>query len=158
MRRVMADAPAHLIFRKLLNRLDEMRREAVRSVSAGQLKKMLGLTVRQGSAISQLKLLLEDAPDGIPLKVLAARMQMSVPATSLLVESMVRKGFFERRPNPDDRRSVLIRLSERGMQMFEEVYGRFRTMLDTLAREVSPQELDALDSVVQKLERMQSGK
>lgn len=155
---VMADAPAHLIFRKLLNLLDEMRREAVRNVGAGQLKKMLGLTVRQGSAISQLKLLLEDAPEGIPLKVLATRMQMSVPATSLLVESMVRKGFFERRPNPDDRRSVLIRLSERGMQMFEEVYGRFRAMLDSLAGELTPQELRTLDSVVQKLECLQSGK
>ncbi len=154
----MADTPAHLIFRKLLNLLDEMRREAVRNVSAGQLKKMLGLTVRQGSAISQLKLLLEDEPEGIPLKTLAARMQMSVPATSLLVESMVRKGFFERRPNPEDRRAVRIRLSERGVQMFEEVYGRFRVMLDAVAEHISPEELEALDSVVHKLESLQSGK
>lgn len=155
----MADAPAHVIFRKLLNLLDEMRRDAVRSVGAGQLKKVLGLTMRQGSAISQLKLLLEDAPEGIPLKSLAARMQMSVPATSLLVESMVSKGFFERRPNPDDRRSVLIRLSDRGMQMFEEVYGQFRARLDAAAREITPQELRSLDAVVQKLESLQqSGK
>ena len=154
----MAAPPAHLIFRKILSLLDEMRRDCVRSVSAGQQKKMLGLTMRQGAAISQLKLLLEDSPDGIPLKVLATRMQMSVPATSLLVESMVRKGFFERRPNPDDRRSVLIRLSERGMQMFEEVYGQFRMMLDNAAKELTPRELETMDAVVCKLERLKAAK
>ena len=151
--------PPHLVFQKLLNLLDDMRRECVHNVSAGQLKKMLGLTMRQGSAISQLKLMLADHPSGVPLKALAARMQMSVPATSLLVEGMVRKGFFERHPNPADRRSVLLVLSERGMSMFHEVYGYFRDMLDAAAADITPQEMAALDSVVRKLEqRQQSGR
>lgn len=150
--------PPHLVFLKLLNLLDDMRRECVHNVSAGQLKKMLGLTMRQGSAISQLKLMLADQPAGVPLKALATRMQMSVPATSLLVEGMVRKGFFERHPNPDDRRSVLIVLSERGMSMFHEVYGYFRDMLDAAAADITPQEMEALDSVVHKLELRQAAK
>ena len=87
------DTTAPLLFRKLQTLLDEMRRDCIRNVmTGGQYKKIQGLTVRQGSAVAQLHLLLQDEPSGIALKTLANRLQMSVPATSLLVESMVGKG------------------------------------------------------------------
>lgn len=152
------DTTAPLLFRKLLTLLDEMRRDCIRNVmSGGQYKRIQGLTVRQGSAVAQLHLLLQDEPAGIALKTLANRLQMSVPATSLLVESMVGKGLFERHENPDDRRAVRIRLSEKGMQLFQLVYGQFQAMLEEFSVQVAPEEMAALGSVVQKLEASRRG-
>ena len=97
----------HLLFRRILDILDDLRRDSIKALNSPAQRKALGLTVRQGSAISQLRLMLEDEPQGVALKDLAKRMQMTVPAASLMVDSMVSKGFMERNTNPADRRSCL---------------------------------------------------
>lgn len=141
----------HLVFRELIEILDQIRRKSVLSVNTMQQKKMFGLTMRQASAIAQVQLLTEKEPQGVALKVLAKHLQMTVPATSLLVEAMVGKGFFERNPNPTDRRAVCIRLSSKGMELFDEVYANFHRAIDERAAKLSEEELAALASVVAKL-------
>lgn len=141
----------HHIFRELIEILDQIRRQSVLSVNSMQQKKMFGLTMRQASAIAQVQLLMEKEPQGIALKVLAKHLQMTVPATSLLVESMVGKGFFERNPNPTDRRAVCIRLSSKGMELFDEVYANFHKAIDTRAAKLTAEELATLVGIVAKL-------
>ena len=109
---------------------------------------MYGLTVRQGSAISQLKLMLEEEPDGVSLKSLAKRMQMTIPATSLLVETMVGKGYMERKPNPTDRRAVCITLTEKGLSLFANVYAQFHNELDRRAKALTAEDLKTLSRIV----------
>lgn len=142
----------HVPFMKLLSLLDDLRRNSFRFTPPGQQKKMLGLTLRQGSAIAQLKILTEDCPQGVALKTLAGHLKMTIPATSLLVETMVNKGFFERTPNPDDRRAVCIRLSDKGLQLCEEVNERIQAEIDKLASDLSAEELEAFSNVVDKLQ------
>lgn len=147
-----ASAPTpHVVFRELIEILDRLRRQSVLSVNTMQQKKMFGLTMRQASAIAQVQLLMEKEPQGVALKVLAKQLQMTVPATSLLVESMVGKGFFERNPNPTDRRAVCIRLSEKGMELFDEVYANFHRAIDERAAGLSAEDLAALAVIVNKL-------
>lgn len=141
----------HSVFADLQSLLDEIRRCSMQAMNAGMQKKLQGLSVRQGSAISQLKLLTEEKPQGVALKTLAKRLQMTVPATSLLVETMVGKGFFERTPNPEDRRAVCIRLSEKGWQMFRDVYARFYEEIDSRSRDMTEEELQTLQTIVTKL-------
>ena len=141
----------HNIFADLQSILDELRRSSLHAMNAGMQKKLQGLSLRQGSAISQLKLLTEEKPEGVALKTLAKRLQMTIPATSLLVETMVGKGFFERTPNPEDRRAVCIRLSEKGRQMFREVYAKFYEEIDTRAANLTTEELQTLQNMVTKL-------
>lgn len=141
----------HVLFRKLLEILDDMRRDSIKSINAPVQKKMYGLTVRQGSAISQLKLMQEEAPEGVSLKSLAQRMQMTIPATSLLVEVMVSKGFMERNPNPNDRRAVCIKLTDRGLSLFDDVYARFHDEIDRRAQGLTQEELNAFSSIVEKM-------
>lgn len=141
----------HNIFADLQSILDELRRSSLHAMNAGMQKKLQGLSLRQGSAISQLKLLTEEKPEGVALKTLAKRLQMTIPATSLLVETMVGKGFFERTPNPEDRRAVCIRLSEKGRQMFREVYANFYEEIDTRAANLTTEELQTLQNIVTKL-------
>lgn len=143
----------HVPFMKLLFLLDELRRNSFKLTPPGQQKKMLGLTLRQGSAIAQIKILTADCPQGVALKTLAGHLKMTVPATSLLVETMVNKGFFERTPNPDDRRAVCIRLSEKGLELCEEVNERIQTELDRMASCLTQEELDTFHRIVDKLQR-----
>lgn len=146
-----ATTTPHVIFRELMDILDQLRRKSVLSVNSMQQKKMFGLTMRQASAIAQVQLLMEKEPQGVALKVLAKQLQMTVPATSLLVESMVGKGFFERNPNPTDRRAVCIRLSSKGMELFDEVYANFHLAIDERATVLSEADLQALAAIVAKL-------
>ena len=138
----------HNTFRKLLEILDELRRDSIKTINSPEMKKMYGLTVRQGSAISQLKLMLEEEPDGVSLKSLAKRMQMTIPATSLLVETMVVKGYMERKPNPTDRRAVCITLTENGLSLFANVYAQFHNELDRRAKALTAEDLEALSRIV----------
>ena len=112
---------------------------------------MYGLTVRQGSAISQLKLLQECTPEGVSLKEFAKHLQMTIPASSLLVETIVRKGYMQRTPNPNDRRAIQIKLTEKGLELFNEVYAQFHDDLNQRCQVLTKEELDTLYSIVEKL-------
>ncbi len=149
----MTDKSPHILFRQLLEILDDLRRDSIKALKETDKSQMLGLTVRQGSAISQLKLMLEEKPQGIALKELAKRMQMTVPATSLLVETLVTKGYTQRTQDPTDRRAVRLTLTEKGLSIFENVYGNFHTEIDTRARALTGVELNTLARIVEKMQR-----
>jgi DNA-binding MarR family transcriptional regulator len=54
------------------------------------------------------------APDGATATDLAAHLGVTKQAASQLVDEIVRKGYAERRPHPDDARARLVVLTERG--------------------------------------------
>jgi len=56
------------------------------------------------------------APDGATVTDLAAHLGVTKQAASQLVDEIVRKGYAERRPHPDDARARLIVLTERGWE------------------------------------------
>ena len=64
---------------------------------------------------------------------------------------MVTKGYMLRTPNPDDRRAVRIKLTEKGEELFNEVYARFHDEIDRRAQVLSEEELKTFASVVEKL-------
>ncbi|WP_328367400.1 MarR family winged helix-turn-helix transcriptional regulator [Streptomyces sp. NBC_00445] len=54
------------------------------------------------------------APDGATVTDLAVHLGVTKQAASQLVEELVRKGYVERRPHPDDARARLVVLTDRG--------------------------------------------
>jgi DNA-binding MarR family transcriptional regulator len=62
--------------------------------------------------------------DGIRLTDLAARAQLSLATTSELVSDLERLGYFERRPDPADRRAKLIFPTGRGRQALNDAGDR----------------------------------
>ncbi|MEV5147035.1 MarR family winged helix-turn-helix transcriptional regulator [Streptomyces sp. NPDC052727] len=90
------------------------------------------------------------APDGATATDLAAHLGVTKQAASQLVDEIVRKGYAERRPHPEDARARLVVLTERGWactraaeEAAAEVVGRWaellgegevRTLGDRLAR------------------------
>lgn len=137
---------------QILTVFDDIRRKVLKGSSAPLQKKLYGLTLRQGSAINKVMLLTKESPDGVALKTLAKHMQMAVSATSILVESIVNKGIFVRTQNPSDRRAVLIRLSEKGEQVFRETNDLMLVEMSKLASALTPVELSQLQSISQKLQ------
>ena len=107
-----------------------------------------------GTAIAQIRILTKDCPQGISLKTLAAHLNMTVPATSLLVETMVNKGFFERNPNPEDRRAICIRLSDKGEEVCHNVNARMEAELDRLAVDITEEEMAAFESITNKMTQL----
>ncbi|MEU9284763.1 MarR family transcriptional regulator [Streptomyces sp. NPDC048275] len=67
-----------------------------------------GLRPAHGFAFTRL------APDGATVTDLATHLGVTKQAASQLVDELVRKGYVERRPHPDDARARLIVLTERG--------------------------------------------
>lgn len=138
-------------FLKLLNIMDDLRRRSFKETPPAQIQSMMGLTIRQSAALRETKVLTEECPEGISLKVLARSLQMTMPATSLLVEAMVNKGFFVREPNPADRRAICIKLSPKGVQLFEDVFSRLQSGLDKLAVCLTTEEMDAITKAADKM-------
>ncbi|GGM14197.1 hypothetical protein GCM10010841_23500 [Deinococcus aerophilus] len=71
----------------------------------------------------------------ISVTALAEHLGVSLPATSQLIQELVRRRLMERRENPDDRREKLLALSDKGQQFlsikektmmgaYSEVFGR----------------------------------
>jgi DNA-binding MarR family transcriptional regulator len=71
----------------------------------------------------QLGVLLWPGPDGMRPSDLAARMRVSKQALNYLLRDLERRGYLERRPDPDDRRSRRIRLTERGRALIPVIRG-----------------------------------
>lgn len=65
---------------------------------------------------------------GIRLTALAARAQLSLAATSELVNELQALGYLERRPDPSDARAKLIFPSARGLQMLHEASAKVREL------------------------------
>ena len=101
--------------------------EAMRKMAfAEMLKKGANLTMRQCIAVKEMSSLLKEHPDGVTLKELAGRLELTPGTVSELVETLVERGIFCRDVNADDRRKVRIRLSDEYYRTLEESLERLR--------------------------------
>jgi DNA-binding MarR family transcriptional regulator len=75
---------------------------------------------------------------------LAELLAVTKQSASKLVDDMVRAGFLERDPDPDDRRRVRIVLSERGREVRATARRTSRTLERELARDVGDEGVAAL--------------
>lgn len=112
--------------------LYQFKRDNLNELDQKHFQKIMGLSVRQMEALGALNRLMTNRHEGVPLKALAHNLRMSVPSTSLLVDSMVKKGLFDRKENPRDRRSLCIRLSEEGESKFHLLHNGMKKRLDDL--------------------------
>lgn len=112
--------------------LYQFKRDNLNELDQKHFQKIMGLSVRQMEAMGALNRLMTNRHEGVPLKTLAHNLRMSIPSTSLLVDGMVKKGLFDRKENPRDRRSLCIRLSEEGESKFHLLHNGMRKRLDDL--------------------------
>jgi DNA-binding MarR family transcriptional regulator len=90
-------------------------------------------------------------PEGVTVSGLAelagVRKQTMAPA----VEQLERMGYVERRPNPHDRRSRLVYLTERGASVKPVTHATAARVEERWAELMSPEELEALRATLLRL-------
>ncbi|HWS87051.1 MAG TPA: MarR family transcriptional regulator [Pyrinomonadaceae bacterium] len=92
---------------------------------------------------------------------LAAEMKISAPAITQLTDRLIRKGLIERHAAVDDRRCVIVALSEEGRQLVDRFRERRREIFDEALAELSEAErrqaFEVLGKVVKALESYDAG-
>jgi DNA-binding MarR family transcriptional regulator len=83
-------------------------------------------------------------PDGISISRLAELARVRKQTMAEAVEQLERMGYVERRPNPLDRRSRLVFLTERGTSVRPVTHATAERVEEQWAELSSPDELEAL--------------
>jgi DNA-binding MarR family transcriptional regulator len=78
-------------------------------------------------------------PDGTPLSEVIADLGVSKQTASQLVDTLVIRGYLERNVDPDDRRRMLLALTERGAAASELVYATAQEVNARLVAVVGPE-------------------
>jgi DNA-binding MarR family transcriptional regulator len=104
-----------------------------------------GITPDEYAVLSAIGVLRSTTPTE-----LAARLGVPPTTISRYVASFVERGLVERAPNPADRRSYLLEMSEKGRLVIRSIVPRFRRIVDELRERV---DVDAIDARLVELER-----
>jgi len=117
----------------------ELRREA----------RAVGISPEQVSLLVAIKY----AP-GIGVRELAARERISPPALTKHVDRLERDGLVVRTPSPDDKRRIGLTLTDEGQRALRRVRSRRTAWLASRLRELSVDELAAVQAAVEPLSRL----
>jgi DNA-binding MarR family transcriptional regulator len=90
-------------------------------------------------------------PEGITVSGLAELARMRKQSMAEAVEQLERMGYVERRPNPQDRRSRLVFLTERGEAVRPVTHATAARVEERWAQLTSPAELEELRAMLLRL-------
>lgn len=90
-------------------------------------------------------------PEGITVSGLAGLARMRKQSMAEAVEQLERMGYVERRPNPQDRRSRLVFLTERGEAVRPVTHATAARVEERWAELTSPAELEELRAMLLRL-------
>ncbi|MBO4303446.1 MAG: MarR family transcriptional regulator [Lentisphaeria bacterium] len=124
-------------FRECAANYNELPPAEVAKVTLGQLRvlKAVHLLSSQGDE------------GGIMLKTLAAKIDLTPGAASIIVDSLVKMKLLDRLPDENDRRAVKIRLSQLGEEQFRRHFDYFFNTMDEILSAVPEEELAVFEKV-----------
>ena len=93
-------------------------------------------------------------PQGTRPTELAARLQITKQALNYLLGELERRGYLERRPDPDDQRSKRIALTRRGVAAAEVIREAVAEMEETWAQQMGPRRFAQLRGLLVELNRL----
>lgn len=108
----------------------------------GRVTRALGMSFFRAKALRHVA---EEGP--LTLGALAAALFADAPYTTLAVEHLVRRGLVTREPNPADRRSKLVEVTEAGARAAAEM-ARITDTPPPALRELAPGDLTALERIL----------
>ena len=124
---------------------------ALRHQSRQRLELVASFTGRQHAVMRQVYLLTMKCPEGIPLKQLAAALNLSPGTVSEAVEALVRKEMLERTTCPTDRRAVQITLTDHGQTLLDECLKAVDSLCEKLLAGLQPAERTAMLNALTKI-------
>jgi DNA-binding MarR family transcriptional regulator len=109
----------------------------------------LGVTGGQASLLFTIQ-----RHPGIGVRELASLERMSAPGMSKYVGRLEAAGLIVREPSDDDRRRVGLRVSPEGERVLRSVKSRRTAWLATRLKELSEDELEAVDAAIGPLQEL----
>ncbi len=70
---------------------------------------------------------------------------------TLVVDNLEREGFVRRVHSPDDRRAIIVELTEKGKELFEKVFPKHAENIAKAVEVLTPQEIEELSRLFKKL-------
>ena len=137
--------------RKICDLSDELRDVWLQRQSRSRLREIAGLTVNQGRLFRAVWRMTENMPQGIMLRDLADKLGLSSSAVSVMVESMVQRGYLERIADSEDRRKVMIRLADKGNRHIGDTERFCGDQIGKFIREYDPEKLCCFEEVLDDL-------
>lgn len=111
----------------------------------------IDITVREHRVLSLVCILIEENPDGITLKQLAAAMKLAPATVSELVERLVQKELLVRVQNPNDRRAVQITPADNTRKLMDASIRSIDVVCGKLLAGLSPAEQRAMLSGLSRM-------
>ncbi len=104
-------------------------------------------------SFTQIKLLhyLGDADEELTLKQAAEAVHVSLPAASRMVDDLVRRGFVERREDPEDRRMKRVRVTDSASAVVRKLNAARLSGLEEFARGLTDPERSVLATALDEL-------
>lgn len=89
--------------------------------------------------------------DGIPIQEIARRTQLGKSTLTSMLDRLERSGQVRRRPSQEDRRSVLVDLTEKDGALRRKYARVSREMTEIFYREFSPEEIDEFEGYLERI-------
>ena len=99
-----------------------------------------------------------DPEHGTPSTSLGPKMGMEATSLSRILKTMEERGLIERRPNPDDGRSVLIHLTEFGREKREYSRDKVISFNEAIRKNIDPEKIENFYEVAQLINDMIANK
>lgn len=93
---------------------------------------------------------LDRAPEGLTMGELSARLRVSNGNVTGVVDRLAREGLVVRRSPPDDRRRVLISLTDKGRDAFAGLAREHEAWIDALLAGLTRADIETLTGLLQK--------
>lgn len=90
--------------------------------------------------------------NGIRLSELSKRLMVSNGNVTQVITPLIKEGFVERQPCPDDARAAMARLSPQGEAEFEKMAADHAHWVDALCRKLTPEDHQTLAMILDKLD------
>ena len=135
--------------RKLAAELLELWHHLMR----GSSQQMYALIAELDVSITHMKTLhvLADGGSDLSVKELSDRLGLSLPGASRIVDALMRRGWLERREDPDDRRMKRVRITDEGRKVLDRIEAARLAGLEDYAASLTPEQRTRLSSALSDL-------
>jgi DNA-binding MarR family transcriptional regulator len=98
---------------------------------------------------SALELVIQNGP--LRLQALAQQMLLDKSTTSRVIETLVRKNYVTRLPDPEDSRAVLIQATAAGRKLFQKIHSELIDEQKEIIADLAPEVRTAATALLQRL-------
>ena len=122
-------------------------------LTRGASQQLYGLIADLDISITQMKTLhvLADGGSEVSVKELSDRLGLSLPGASRIVDALMRRGWLERREDPDDRRMKRIGITAEGRKALDRIETARLAGLEDYAASLTPEQRTRLSSALSDL-------